>query len=153
MVLMRLTRRKCPSSQLQPDLRFIRTLRSPHHVVPDEQTGRYRISSKAFGPSTIDGALSGDLEQILRGDGLPATAMYPAVSSAVGAASIAIGAIRDAGATVDHDPVWKNWYHGSVFGINGGIKKKLHRAAAEIIEIDQAEAARFWNAAQTTQPM
>jgi hypothetical protein len=36
MILMRL-RRRCPSSQLQHDLRFIRTLTSPHHVVPEKK--------------------------------------------------------------------------------------------------------------------
>jgi hypothetical protein len=85
MILMRLFRRSYPFSRLQPDLRFIRTLQSPYHVVMDEQTGRYRISSKAFSPSSVDGALSGDLEQVLDDDGLLPTAMYPAVGDAVGA--------------------------------------------------------------------
>jgi hypothetical protein len=153
MILMRLSRRKCPSSQLQPDLRFIRTLQSPHHIVPDKRTGRYRLSSKAFSPSSADGGLSGELEQILKGDGLSAIAMYPAVPRAVGAAAITIGQIRQTNATPEHDPVWKNWYHGSVFGIRGKIKNKLHEAATEIIQIDQAEAARqhaLWDAAQRT---
>src|ERR1700693_5446569 len=70
MIFIRLLRQKLPTSQLQPDLRFIRTLQSPYHIVPDEKTGLYRISSKAFSPSSADGKLSGDLEQILRTDGL-----------------------------------------------------------------------------------
>jgi hypothetical protein len=118
-------------------------------VVKDEQSGRYRISSKAFGPSTVDGALSGDLEQILIGDGLSPIAMYPAVGDAVGAASISIGDIRNVGASVEHDPVWKNWYHGSVFGTKPKrVKNSLQRVAVEIIAIDQIEAARLWNSAQ-----
>jgi hypothetical protein len=79
--------------------------------------------------------------------------MYPAVPGAVGAAAITVQKIKDTGATIIHDPVWRNWYHGSVFGITGGIKKKLHKAATEVIEIDQAEAARLhalWNATRTT---
>jgi hypothetical protein len=153
MMLMYLVRRRCPASQLLPDLLFIRTLRSPHHVVSDKKTGRYRISSKAFAPSTEDGALSGDLEQILKTDGLPATTMYPALSSAVGAAAITVGKIGEAGATVSHDPFLVNWYHGSVFGITDAVKRRLHKAATELIEIDQAEAARLdalWNAEQIT---
>lgn len=143
MIVMRLTRCKRPSSRLRPELRFIRTLQSPYHIVHDERTGHYRISSKAFSPSSGDGGLSGDLEQLLIDDGLSATAMYPAVRGAVGAAAIAIGQLRAAGARPEHDPVWQNWYHGSVFGITSGIKKKLHKAASEIIQIDQAEAARL----------
>ena len=151
MILMRVSRRKRPSSQLQPELRFIRTLQSPYHIVRDERTGSYRISSKAFSPSSADGGLSGDLEELLIDDGLSATAMYPAVQGAVGAAAITIGRIRDVGARPEHEPVWQNWYHGSVFGITSGIKKKLHKAASEIIKIDQAEAARLhslWDAVQ-----
>ena len=151
MILMRLSRRKYPSSQLRPELRFIRTLQSPYHIVRDERTGKYRVSSKAFSPSSADGGLSGDLEQLLIGDGLSATAMYPAVQGAVGAAAIAIGRIRDAGARPEHDPVWHNWYHGSVFGITSGVKKRLNKAASEIVPIDQAEAARLhalWDGAQ-----
>jgi hypothetical protein len=138
---------------LQPDLRFIRTLQSPHHVVKDGQTGRYRISSKAFSPSSSDGKLSGDLEQLLQEDGLHATAMYPAVSGAVAAAAISVGRIRDAGATVEQDPVCRNWYHGAVGDISSSKKTKLYKAAAEIIAIDQNEAARLhaiWDTTRST---
>lgn len=145
---MRLLRRKCPPSQLQPDLRFIRTLQSPFHVVPDQQTGRYRISSKAFSASKLDGGLSGDLEQILQADGLQPTALYPAVRNAVGAAAIPIGKIQEAGGNVCHDPVWRNWYHGSVFNITDAVKRKIFKSASEMIEIDQAEAAKFWEVAR-----
>jgi hypothetical protein len=144
MMSMRLLRKKCQSSQSQPDLRFIRTLQSPHHLVQDESTGRYIISSKAFSPSTADGALSGDLEQILLSDKLHATAMYPAVKNAVGAATVTIKNIQDVGARAEHDPVCTNWYHGSVFGTKSrSVKKKLQQAAIEIIAIDQLEAARL----------
>ena len=153
MVLMRLFRPKCPSSQLQPNLRFIRTLTSPHHVVPDEDTGAYRISTKAFGPSSSDSKLSGDLEQTLKADGLEATAMYPAIKNPVGAAAVTIGDILAAKATVEHDPVWTNFYHGSVFGTKAKrVKEKLRDAAVEIIEIDQAEAARLDAALKAARP-
>jgi hypothetical protein len=144
MFLMTLLRRKCPSSQLLPDLRFIRTLTSPHHVVPDDSTGRYRISTKAFGPSSSDGKLSGDLEQTLKNDGLEATAMYPAISNPVGAAAVTVGDITSTGACAEHDPVRTNFYHGSVSGTKPrSVKEKLRSVAIEIIAIDQAEAARL----------
>lgn len=143
MISMMLLRRKRTSSQLLPDSRFIRTLQSPHHVVPDKKTGLYRISTKAFGPSKGDGGLSGDLEQILRSDGLPPLAMYPSLERSVGAAAILVRDIQAAGGRVEHDPVWQNWYHGSVFGVTGAVKKKLLKAAVEIVAIDQHEAARW----------
>jgi hypothetical protein len=150
MSLMRLTRTKSLSSQLRPDLRFIRTLQSPHHLVLDGLTGQYRISSKAFGPSSSDNKLSGDLEQILLQDGLEPTAMYPAVRAAVGAASLTIKQIIDNGASVEHDPVWTNWYHGSVSGTKKQkVREKLRKAAAELIPIDQAEAERLDKALST----
>jgi hypothetical protein len=122
----------------------------------DEQTGPYRISSKAFSPSSVDGALSGDLEQVLDDDGLPPTAMYPAVGDAVGAAAISIKDVRSAGASVEHDPVWTNWYHGSVFGTrNRRVRNGLQKFAVEIIPIDQIEATKLdsaWNAARANLP-
>jgi hypothetical protein len=112
--------------------------------VPDENTGAYRISTKAFGPSRSDGKLSGDLEQILKTDGLGATAMYPAIKNPVGAAAVTIGDILAAGATAEHDPVWTNFYHGSLSGTKPRrVKEKLRDAAIEIIAIDQTEAARL----------
>jgi hypothetical protein len=139
-----LLRRKWPQSRLQPEFRFIRTLQSPHHLIFDERTGRYNISSQAFTPSGSDGALSGDLEQILIADGLAATAMYPAVRDPVGAASVTIGQIREANATVEHDPVKWNWYHGAVRGSKvRSVRKRLCEAAIEIIRIDQIRAAEL----------
>ena len=144
MRLMLLLRRKWQPSHLQPDFRFIRTLQSPHHLVFDEHTGQYSISSQAFTPSGSDGALSGDLEQVLMADGLIATAMYPAVRDAVGAASLTVGEIRRADATVEHDPVQGNWYHGAVRGSKSrSVKRRLSAAAVEIIPIDQIRAAEL----------
>lgn len=142
-----LLRPKWPHSRLQPEYRFIRTLQSPHHVVPDERTGRYRISSKAFGPSSSDGTLSGDLEQILVADALSPTAMYPAIRDPVGAASVTIGQIRSVSAQVEHDPAKWNWYHGAVRGTKPrGVRNMLCDLAVEIIAIDQVRARELENA-------
>ena len=140
---MHLCRPPLPLSRLQPEYRFIRTLQAPDHVVLDKNAGRYRISSKAFGPSRSDGGLSGDLEQPLVADGLPALALYPAVDRAVGAASLTVGQIlAHGGLSVQHVPVRSNWYHGNILGITGGIKKRLSKQALEIVPIDQDAAAR-----------
>lgn len=144
MCLMYLFRRKWPPSRLRPEFRFIRTLQSPHHVIFDERTGRYGISSQAFNPSSSDGTLSGDLEEVLVSDGLSPIAMYPAVRDPVGAASVTVGQIGDALAHVDHGPVRRNWYHGEVRGTKArSVKKRLSNVAVEIIPIDQARAAEF----------
>ncbi|WP_271504339.1 hypothetical protein [Bradyrhizobium sp. CCBAU 11357] len=149
---MLLLRRKWHSSKLQPEFRFIRSLRSPHHLVFDENLGRYVISSAAFKPSSgKDGTLSGDLEQILAFDGLEPTAMYPAVRDPVGAASVTIAEIHAVKATVEHDPTWRNWYHGAVRGTKSkGANRQLSKRAKEIIPINQALAAKFDQALKGT---
>lgn len=149
---MLLLRRKWHSSKLQSEFRFIRSLRSPHHVVFDEDLGRYVISSAAFKPSSgKDGTLSGDLEQILAFDGLEPTAMYPAVRDPVGAASVTIAEIRAVKAAVEHDPTSRNWYHGAVRGTKSkGANKQLSKRATEIIPINQVLAAKFDQALKGT---
>jgi len=133
-------RRPLAASNLRLEFRFIRTLQAPDHIVLDKASGRYRISSKAFGPSSSDGTLSGDLEQLLVEDGLDPLALYPSVDRAVGAASLTIGNIQALGLSVEHQPVNRNWYHGGVRGIKTKHKKQLMNAATEIVPIDQAEA-------------
>ncbi|MFK4622529.1 hypothetical protein [Bradyrhizobium diazoefficiens] len=137
---------------MQSEFRFIRSLRSPHHVVFDEDLGRYVISSAAFKPSSgKDGTLSGDLEQILAFDGLEPTAMYPAVRDPVGAASVTIAEIRAVKAAVEHDPTSRNWYHGAVRGTKSkGANKQLSKRATEIIPINQVLAAKFDQALKGT---
>jgi hypothetical protein len=125
------------------DLHFIRTIQSPNHVVKDAATGLYRVSSKAFSPSSEDKKLSGDLEQLLLTDGLHATSLRPALSRAVGAFALTIGKLRDQGLSVAHDPVRENWYHGAVSGITKRHQKILSREAIELIAIDQGEVAKF----------
>ena len=62
----------------------------------------------------------------------------------MGAAAVTIGDILAANATVEHDPVWTNFYHGSVSGTKPRrVREKLRHAAIEIIGIDQAEAKRL----------
>lgn len=135
---------------LLPKFHFIRTIQSPDHIVIDEETGLYRLSSKAFGPSSSDGCLSGDLEQPLIEDGLPQLILYPAVGRAVAAIALTIEQICEHeasfGVYVRHDPVETNWYHGSVFGKalknNRKLKESFRSIAKELIPIDQAEARR-----------
>ena len=137
-----LTRKAWPISTLLPEFRFVRTLQAPDHIVFDKRISRYRISSQAFRPSSEDGGLSGDLEQLLLYDGLSATAFYPSVKRSIGAASLTVGDVNSLDLSVHHEPVLNNWYHGAVRGIRSSHSKKLSRLAAELIAIDQSEAAR-----------
>lgn len=110
----------------------------------DVAKGHYRISSKAFGPSSSDGCLSGDLEQLLVEDGLSPTILCNSLRRAVGAVSVSIGQIRALGLCVAHDPVSENWYHGAISGIKKATKDKLRKSAVEIVPIDQEQVARHF---------
>lgn len=134
--------RKTRSPLSRPDLRFVRTLQAPDHLVFNKASGLYEVSSQAFSASKGDGSLSEDLEELLVGDGLDARALYPAVSRAVGASAFPVEEAISLGLSVGHEPAHTNWYHGGVRGnLNKGNKKKLQRIAQELIPIDQ-DAAR-----------
>ena len=142
-VMCSLRRTRLPQ-ELLADRHFIRTIQSPSHVVRDASTGLYRISSKAFSPSSEDKTLSGDLEQLLLADGLHATSLKPALSRVVGSFALKIGQLRDQNLGVSHDPMWDNWYHGAITGITTKRhKENLRKNAIELIPIDQEEAAKL----------
>jgi hypothetical protein len=145
MPLMRLLRGRRLLSR--PQLRFVRTLQLPDQVVYNAGLQRWEPSSAAFSPSSTDGSLSGDLEELLRADGLPPQTLYPAVPRAVGAATFTIQQARDLGVQVRHDPVWSNWYHGGALFPGTGrnqLKRALKSVAQELIAIDAAEALQSY---------
>lgn len=128
----------------RPDLRFVRTVQAPDQVVFNKHTNRYEASSAAFTGSSNGGSLSGDLEELIQGDGLPLDILYPAVKRGVGAVTFRVQDALDLGLHVHHEPVAANWYHG---GVRGNLKKtetKLKAVANELIEIDQ-EASRLYH--------
>ncbi len=136
-------RRTLHSSELLPGLRFIRTIQSPDHIVPDEATGEFRISSKAFSPSSTDGTLSGNLEQLLITDGLTCTDISPKLKRIVAVYSLTIEQFTAEALIVSHAPVKSNWYHGAVSGrFTDGIKRRLKNEAVAINPIDQVAAAK-----------
>jgi hypothetical protein len=91
--------------------------------------------------------VSVDLEQLLAEDGLPLLFMYPAVHNNVGAAAHPISLLREKRLDVLHDPIKTNWYHGGICGnLTKSIKTTLAKSAEPLIQIDEAEAERFWNA-------
>jgi hypothetical protein len=130
---------------LRPDLRFVRTIQAPDQVVLNKSTGRYEISSAAFSASKSDASLSGDLEELLDGDGLDLIALFPAVNRAVAAFAFVVQDALDLGLTVNHEPMRVNWYHGGVRGNlkTRGIRQSLKERSREIVPIDQEAAARY----------
>jgi hypothetical protein len=147
LVMKAFRRRKALSS---PDSRFVRTLQSPDQVVYDAKQKCWRASSAAFGPSSKDRSLSGDLEELLVVDGLRADSLYPAVGRAVGASTFTVRQAQALGVAVDHDPVWTNWYHGAArfHGMNtsaiGKAKKNLQNIALDFIAINEPDALRWY---------
>jgi hypothetical protein len=146
MAVMYRLRRKRAESSLRPEELVLRTICSPFHVTPDHGTKTFRVSSAAYTP-TDDGAVSVDLAQLLREDGLSLDSLYPSMASAVGLVSHPVSAIRDEELAVQHDPVVENWYHG---GLTGNFTKKKRRKLASscnaVVAIDTEAARRHWEA-------
>ena len=132
--------RRARSSLSRPDLRFVRTVQAPEHIIFDKAVGRYVLTSAAFSPSSSDGSLSGDLEELLLGDGLRCDTLYPSVTRAVGAVTIKVSDAINLNLTVGHKPVRANWYHGGIRGIKGNVRRKLKERAEELVAIDQSAA-------------
>jgi hypothetical protein len=130
-------------SQLLPEYRVVRTIRSPDHVIYNDLTG-WRLTSAAFEP-TDDGLVSVDLEQLLTEDGLPPLAMYPAVTKSVAAATQTVAAVRGHNLEVIHDPVCNNWYHGGISGKpTKSVRRKLAATAGFLVPINEEEAKRLF---------
>lgn len=101
------------------------------------------VSSAAFHPSKVDKSLSVDLEQLLCADGLESNALYPDLPRSVGLYALRISDLIAMTATVEHRPIWLNWYHGGVQKITHGARKKMAKAAVAVVPIDQEAAAAF----------
>jgi len=128
---------------LQPEFRVVRTIRSPDHVIKDDLTGEWRLSSGAYSPAN-DKLVSVDLEQLLAEDELPPLAMYPALNRSVAAATHSISELRGSNLDVVHDPTNKNWYHGGISGItNKKMQRKLAESAGFLVPIDPTEAQKL----------
>lgn len=103
MWVMRLLRRRLRPSQLQPSSDFIRTIKSPFYTVKDKRTGRYIVSDQIFKPRQGE-SLSGDLAQLIKGDGLSETVLQPSVPEGVGSLAIQLSELQKNGIEVDVTP-------------------------------------------------
>jgi hypothetical protein len=147
MKIMARWRRTRQPSELLSEFSFLRTIQSPSHTVWDDLHKQYRLSSKAFNPSTDDKTVSGDLEQLLLADEVPVSEFRSALGRVVGLYAIKVEKIRIQDLIVSHLPVATNWYHGGIGGkLTDRVKRKLKDEAAAIIEIDQELAASYHGA-------
>ena len=112
-------------SAIRPDSKLIRHINPREHICLDENTGRMRIKSSAFSPTSRDSeyGMSVDLEQLLTGAGLPHDARVP---RGVGAVALPVGQVRELALKVGSDPVPDNQFHGQAWGVRSkGIKQRL----------------------------
>ena len=66
--------------------------------------------------------------------------------NSVGLMAILISALRAEQVEAHHDPIWRNWYHGSLQGEALGkhkVRKKLARALQPVVPIDPTEVAKY----------
>lgn len=100
----------------------IRRVDPRHHVVPDENTGEMRTSSKLFRPSSGPlGGMSVDILELIENAGLDARS-YVTTPVFTGAVSFRAKDAREVGLRVGYDPILgtpgvaDNPYHGEVWG-------------------------------------
>jgi hypothetical protein len=105
---------------------------------------QYRLSSKAFNPSTSDKTVSGDLEQLLVADEVPVSKFKSSLGRVVALYAVQVEKIHIQELIVSHLPVRTNWYHGGIGGkLTDRIKRKLKDEAVAIVEIDQDLASSY----------
>ena len=110
-----------------PDIKaddgLIRHINPDYHLVPDQNTGRLRLSTAAFsGSSKPPRGMSVDLERPMIEAGLDNQSMLP--NADFGALRLIAGEMRELGHKVGRNPQSDNPYHGEVWGIGQGRSAK-----------------------------
>lgn len=125
---------------------IIRRIDPENHVVPDENRGCRRLSSKAYKPSSMpNGGMSIDIEKlIVQGGHNPQT--FVTTPKFTGSVAFTAAAIRSAGLRVGYDPIPGNDCHGEVWGpkdkpnrFSNGQIKSLREAATWYVQIPDVE--------------
>ena len=134
--------------QINDDDHIIRRVNPVHHVVPDENTGRDRTSSKLFTPSSgpKDG-MSVDILKLIEADEIDAVE-FVTTPVFTGSVYFPAGSARKAGLRIGYDPivdvpgVENNPYHGEVWGpedkpnkFNRTQKRALAEASQWFVEL------------------
>jgi hypothetical protein len=121
---------------------LIRRIDPVQHVVPDENRGGKRISSKAFQPSSSPtGGMSVDIERLIVESGQDSK-QFVTTPKFTGSVAFAVGVARSASLLVGFDPLEDNPFHGEVWGkarpnrFTGSQTTTLRNAASWYVAID-----------------
>lgn len=108
-------------NDLQGADRVVRRIHPVYHIVPDENTGKSRVSSKAFNKSSgLTDGMSVDVEKLMQSAGIDPK-RYVSTPVFTGSVSFSVAAIRKLGLWVGYDPIYgvpgqsDNPYHGEVW--------------------------------------
>lgn len=131
----------------EPDIEdediIIRRVNPEQHIVPDENTGCQRTSSKLFTPSSeVNGGMSVDILKLIEQSGIDAKKF---VTTPVYTASVCFeaSATRTAGLRIGYDPIKDvpnvddNPYHGEVWGPKGRPNKFSRRQKRALVEASE----------------
>lgn len=131
--------------EIQNDDFLIRRVNPKQHVVPDDNRGCRRISSKLFQPSSAEnGGMSVDIKPLIEGLG-EAPEQYVVTPVFLGAVEFSVDVARGNNLRVGYDPLPDNECHGEVWGSNrpnrfsGSQNKALHRSCRWLVELEDVE--------------
>lgn len=121
--------------------RVIRRVDPEHHVVPDENTGTSRLSTKAFGESSEGSrGLSIDIKNLISEAGL-VPEEYVTTPKYIGSVEFEASLPRSLGLVVGFEPIDENPYHGEIWRIgetprfSGSQKRNLLKGSTWLVEI------------------
>lgn len=123
----------------------IRRIDPNEHIVPDQNTGRDRISSKAFSASSSPkGGLSIDVLKLMEKDGVDAEE-FVTTPKYTGSVLLHVSEIRKEELWVGYEPVQDNPYHGEVWrqpsggSFSRGVKRRLQKSASWFVPIPNVD--------------
>lgn len=94
---------------------IIRRINPVYHVVWDENRSRYRVSTKAYSPSSEPlGGMSVDIEKSILAAGLEGSE-FVTNPTFTGSVAFPAGRVRNLGLLVGYDPIFENLHHGEVW--------------------------------------
>lgn len=119
----------------------IRRVDPENHVVPDENAGGYRISSKLYEPSSSGSrGMSIDVHKLIVEAGIDPR-QFVTTPKFRGSVSFRVEAARDTGLVVGYEAIPENAYHGEVWrcgdkrDFTRRQKKDLQAAAEWFVEL------------------
>lgn len=125
----------------------VRRVNPVEHVVPDQNSGGRRLSTKAFSESSSGSqGMSVDLPKMIEEAGVDVET-FVTTPVYTGSVKIRARSIRDQDLSVGKEPLIENPYHGEVWRIGAarrftnGQKKRLRESACWFVEIEGVNVA------------